>query len=178
MPSARRSQNANLVDRAAASLVPHLRVALRRRSATKRRTLRTDTRCTGPGHPCARQTGYCAPPRIRKPPVYLGRVGGSVPSQTFLTNLSQRAEEVGQEQQLHSTTHPRTRSQVKVKIKVKVKNRLWCRSSKTCWLPRSLVREQQKGAGYPGLWSLSSRTYRSDPSVARRRGRITSSAMP
>jgi hypothetical protein len=38
-------------------------------------------------------------------------VGGSVPSQTFLTNLSQRAEEVGQEQQLHSTTHPKTKNQ-------------------------------------------------------------------
>jgi hypothetical protein len=42
-------------------------------------------------------------------------VGGSVPSQTFLTNLSQRAEEVGQEQQLHSTTHPKTKIKVKNK---------------------------------------------------------------
>jgi hypothetical protein len=54
--------------------------------------------------------------------VYLGWVGGSVPSQTFLTNLSQRAEEVGQEQQLHSTTHPKQKVKIKkVKIKVKVK---------------------------------------------------------
>jgi hypothetical protein len=52
-------------------------------------------------------------------------VGGSVPSQTFLTNLSQRAEEVGQEQQLHSTTHPNTKVKVKIKVKVKVKASQW-----------------------------------------------------
>jgi hypothetical protein len=51
----------------------------------------------------------------------LGRVGGSVPSQTFLTNHSQRAEEVGQEQQLHSTTHPKQKVKVKIKVKCKVK---------------------------------------------------------
>jgi hypothetical protein len=72
---------------------------------------RQDTGRAGPEHPRARKTGPCTPPRTRKLPVYLGRVGGSVPSQTFLTNLSQRAEEVGQEQQLHSTTHPKTKSQ-------------------------------------------------------------------
>jgi hypothetical protein len=82
---------------------------------------RQDTGRAGPEHPRARKTGPCTPPRTRKLPVYLGRVGGSVPSQTFLTNLSQRAEEVGQEQQLHSTTHPKTKSKSRSKSKSKSK---------------------------------------------------------
>jgi hypothetical protein len=64
-------------------------------------------------------------PPIRRVPVCLGRVGGSVPPQTFLTNLSQRAEEVGQEQQLHSTTHPKNKVKIKVKIKTVGETRHW-----------------------------------------------------
>ena len=49
---------------------------------------RPDTRRTGPRHHPARKTGRCTPPAHSKLKVYLGRVGGSVPPQTFLTNLS------------------------------------------------------------------------------------------
>ena len=79
-----------------------------------RRARRPNTRHAGPRHPRARKIGRCTPPCSRKLTVYLGRVGGSVPSQTFLTNLSQRAEEVGQEQQLHSTTHPKRKQNSKL----------------------------------------------------------------
>jgi hypothetical protein len=76
-------------------------------------------------------------------------VGGSAPSQTFLTNLSQRAEEVGQEQQLHSTTHPKQKVKIKIKVKVKVKTGQWCRSSRTRGLNRSVVQEQQNAQVKP-----------------------------
>jgi hypothetical protein len=116
---------------------------------------RQDTGRAGPEHPRARKTGPCTPPRTRKLPVYLGRVGGSVPSQTFLTNLSQRAEEVGQEQTTTLHHPPKNKSQ---------------NQSQSQSQSQSVVKGQQnarvkpvsgtdaaKRAGYPGQWCRSSR---------------------
>ena len=101
---------------------------------------RQDTGRAGPGHPRARKTGPCTPPRTRKLPVYLGRVRGSVPSQTFLTNLSQRAEEVRN----NGCTPPPTQKQ---KSKSKSKSKLKSKSrSKSNPL---LVQEQQNVRAKP-----------------------------
>jgi hypothetical protein len=110
--------------------------------------------------------GGVRPPRIRKLPVYLGRVGGSVPSQTFLTNLSQRAEEVGQEQQLHSTTHPKTENQDQSQSQSQSQNQSVVQEQQNVRVKPVHGSEAAERAGYPLSVVQEQQTVRLPPPLA------------